>query len=84
MSSKFANSYPGLNPVDVYREHIAEHLASIAGVEASDAYTKLQWPQTQDKGDLMLAVPALRIKGKKPNDLATEWAEKASSSLILP
>jgi len=83
VSSKFPKSYPSLNPIDVYREHIAEHLASITGVEAPEVYTKLQWTQTQDKGDLMLPVPSLRIKGKKPNELATEWAGKAGVSAFL-
>ena len=78
-SSRFPNFYPSLNPIDVYREYIADHLASITGVEASEVYTKLQWTQTQDKGDLTLPVPALRIKGKKPDQHATEWVEKASS-----
>lgn len=82
-ASKFAKSYPSLNPIDVYRIHIAEHLATITGVEAPEVYTKLQWTQTQDKGDLMLAVPALRVKGKKPNELAAEWAEKACPAASL-
>ena len=43
---------------------------------ALEISSRLQWTQTQDKGDLMLPVPALRIKGKKPDELATEWAQK--------
>lgn len=82
MSSKYPKSYPSLNPVDIYREHIAEQLAFITGIEAPEIFTKLQWTQTQDKGDLMLPVPALRIKGKKPNELATEWAEKVGTTTI--
>ncbi|KAL9113650.1 MAG: hypothetical protein Q9187_007592 [Circinaria calcarea] len=31
----------------------------------------------------MLPVPALRIKGKKPNELATEWAEKFPDSDLV-
>ena len=65
-----------VNPVDVYRTHIAETLAPITGVPASEILSKLQWTQTQDKGDIMLAVPALRIKGKKPAEQATEFAGK--------
>lgn len=82
MSPRFPKSYPSLNPVDAYREHISERLASITGIEAPEIYTKLQWTQTQDKGDLMLPVPALRIKGKKPNELAAEWAEKVGTTTI--
>lgn len=82
MTSTYPKSYPTLNPVDIYREHIAEQLASITGVGAPEIFTKLQWTQTQDKGDLMLPVPALRIKGKKPNELATDWAEKVGTMPI--
>ena len=71
-------SFTAINPVDVYRTHISEALAPIAGVAAAEIYQKLQWTQTQDKGDLTLAVPALRIKGKKPNEQAAEWAQRVS------
>ena len=67
---------PPLNPVDVYRSHISESLSRITGVPASEILPKLQWTQTQDKGDIMLAVPALRIKGKKPAEQAAEFAGK--------
>ena len=72
----FPNSYPSLNPIDIYREHVAETLGPIAGVESSAVYPKLQWTQTLDKGDLILPVPALQIKGKKPQQIAAEIGEK--------
>lgn len=75
-TKKSKASFDALNPVDTYREHIAEALAPIVGTAATEISSKIQWTQTQDKGDLMLPVPALRIKGKKPNELAAEWAEK--------
>ena len=81
-----ANAHASLNtvnPVNIYREHIAENLAAITGVLASEISSSLQWTLTQDKGDLTLAVPALRIKGKKPSELATEWSEKVHSILHL-
>ena len=43
---------------------------------APEISSRLQWTQTQDKGDLMLPVPALRVKGRKADELAREWAEK--------
>jgi arginyl-tRNA synthetase len=55
-TSKFPNCYPSLNPVDIYREHIAEQLAPVAGVDAEKIYTRLQWTNTLDKGDLVLPV----------------------------
>lgn len=79
----FQNSYPSLNPVDIYREHIATNLAPIVGVEPSAVYPKLQWTQTQDKGDLMLPVPALQLKGKKPQQLAAEVGDKFPESDLV-
>lgn len=79
VSSHNANikaSFDSVNPVDVYREHIADALAPMVGLPAQEILPRLQWTLTQDKGDLMLPIPALRIKGKKPAELATEWVEK--------
>lgn len=70
------NTYPALNPVDIYRSHITELLAPVAGVDPKIVYNALQWTNTLDKGDLVLAAPALRLKGKKPDELATELAAK--------
>jgi arginyl-tRNA synthetase len=72
----YDNCYPDLNPLDVYRSHLASILAEATGVDAKIVYGTLQWTQTLDKGDLVLAVPALRVKGKKPGDLAQEIVEK--------
>lgn len=69
-------SFTAINPVDVYRAHISKELASLTGLKATEIYPRLQWTQTLDKGDLVLPVPALRIKGKKPNELAAELVEK--------
>ena len=73
---KLPNTYPELNPVDIYRSHIAELLAPIAGVEKQVAYNALQWTQTLSQGDLVVPVPALRLKGKKPDQLSKEIGEK--------
>lgn len=70
------NTYPALNPVDIYRSHITELLAPISGADPEVVYRALQWTQTLDMGDLILPVPALRLKGKKPNDMAAEIGEK--------
>ncbi|CCU81203.1 Putative arginyl-tRNA synthetase [Blumeria hordei DH14] len=80
---KFPNCYPELNAVDVYRAHITSILTELTGVEASIIYPALQWTQTLDKGDLVLPIPALRIKGKKPNELASEWVDKFPESPLV-
>jgi hypothetical protein len=82
------NTYPALNPVDIYRSHIAELLAPVAGVDVKIVFNALQWTNTLEKGDLVLAAPALRLKGKKPDELAKELAEKVVighvTLLVLP
>ena len=71
------------NPVDLYRHSISESLASITGKPESEIFERLAWTQTFDKGDLGLPVPALRIPGKKPGELAIEFAEKFPESDLI-
>ena len=63
------------NPVDIYRQHISDKLASITGKSSSEICERLAWTQTFEKGDLALPVPALRIQGKRPGEQAIEFAE---------
>jgi arginyl-tRNA synthetase len=74
---KFPNCYPEINPVDVYRSHLATTLHGVTGVDPKIIYPALQWTATLEKGDLVLAIPALRVKGK-PNDLGAQWLAKVS------
>lgn len=76
---KAPNTHPELNAFDIYRSHITDLLAQASGVDPKIIYPTLQWTQSLDKGDLTLAVPALRLKGKKPDELAKEIAEKVAS-----
>lgn len=82
---KLPNCFPDINPVDIYRAHITSILSDITGADKSVIYPVLQWTATLDKGDLMLAIPALRIKGK-PDDLGKQWLEKVSrcANLVAP
>jgi arginyl-tRNA synthetase len=73
---KYPNCYPEVNPVDIYRAHLTSLLTEVTGVDAAIIYPALQWTQTLEKGDLVLPIPALRVKGKKPDQLAAEWIEK--------
>ncbi|TID23712.1 arginyl-tRNA synthetase [Venturia nashicola] len=77
------NTYPALNPVDIYRSHITDLLAPVAGVDPKIVFNALQWTNTLEKGDLVLAAPALRLKGKKPDELATELAAKFPESPLV-
>ena len=84
-------TFPTYNQIDIYRAHIAELLAPITGVAAETVYPLLQWTQVLEYGDVMLPVPALRIKGKKPDALALEIKEQVtlrrvtlSSAILTP
>ncbi|KAI9760227.1 MAG: hypothetical protein M1840_002589 [Geoglossum simile] len=79
----FPDTNTQLNPVDIFRCYLAEILSGVTGVDATIIYPALAWTQTLDKGDLVLAVPALRVKGKMLDQLAVEWAEKFPESPLI-
>ncbi|PKS10138.1 hypothetical protein jhhlp_001888 [Lomentospora prolificans] len=79
----YPNCYPAVNPVDVYRSHLTTLLHDVTGVDKAIIYPALQWTQSSDKGDLILAAPALRVKGKKPTELAEEWVAKFPESPLV-
>lgn len=81
---KFPTCYPETNPVDVYRVHLTNVLEKVTGVDPKIIYNAIQWTQGLDKGDLIVAAPALRVKGKKPDELVKEWEEKVSHHSRLP
>ncbi|KAF2469438.1 arginyl-tRNA synthetase [Lindgomyces ingoldianus] len=79
------NTYPALNPFDIYRSHITELLAKSSGVDAKIIYPVLAWTAKPENGDLQLAVPALRQKGRDMKAFAEELAEKfPESPLVQP
>ncbi|KAI5465386.1 hypothetical protein BGZ63DRAFT_373448 [Mariannaea sp. PMI_226] len=80
---KYNNCFPETNPVDIYRSHITGLMHEITGVDTSIIYPAVQWTQSLDKGDAILAVPALRVKGKKPNELSEEWVSKFPESPLV-
>ena len=66
------------NIYDAYRAHLADVLNQITGVPTETIHPVIQWTAGLDKGDLVLAVPALRVEGSKPDILAQEWTAKFS------
>lgn len=80
---KYPNCYPEVNPQDLYRAHVTSILHDITGVDTAVIYNALQWTMSLDKGDMVLAIPALRVKGK-PADLGQQWLEKARYRLLIP
>lgn len=81
--SAYSGAFPSINPVDIFRCVITEELAKIAELEASFIYPALEWTNTLDKGDLLLAVPRLRVKGS-PAEKAASWAAAVSRSIQFP
>ncbi|PHH86394.1 hypothetical protein CDD83_10309 [Cordyceps sp. RAO-2017] len=79
---KYPNCFPDINPVDVYRAHITSILHDVTGVDRTVIYPALQWTATLEKGDLVLAIPALRVKGK-PDELGKQWLEKWPDSPLV-
>lgn len=77
------NAYPEINPVDIYRSHITQLLQPISGVDAKIIYPALQWTAKLDQGDLVLPINALRLKGKKADEVAKELAEKFPESPLV-
>ncbi|OAA58973.1 arginyl-tRNA synthetase [Niveomyces insectorum RCEF 264] len=82
----YPNCHPDTNPFDLYRAHLANVLTGVTGVEPVLVYNALQWTTGLDKGDLILAVPALRVKGRKPDELANAWVSQfpADDPLVEP
>jgi arginyl-tRNA synthetase len=78
---KYPDAHPEVNPLDLYRAHLSDVMSKVSGVETSIIYPVVMWTQALDKGDFVIAVPALRIKGKKPDILAQEWADKVRFTL---
>ncbi|KAK3936176.1 arginyl-tRNA synthetase [Diplogelasinospora grovesii] len=73
-TAAFPSAFPDLNALDRYRVAIATELARIANVAPNLVYAGLDRASTLDFGDLVFAVPRLRVKGIKPQDLAQKLA----------
>jgi arginyl-tRNA synthetase len=80
---KYPDCHVNVNPLDLYRIHLTETLSSITGVDRAIAYRAIQWTTGLDKGDFVVAAPALRVKGKKPDELAAEIGGKVRQPCSL-
>ncbi|KAF2764314.1 arginyl-tRNA synthetase [Teratosphaeria nubilosa] len=68
--------YPEHNPVDTFRAYIIEQIHRITEADPVTIDKAVAWTQDLKHGDLVLPVPALRLKTKKPDELAKEIEEK--------
>jgi arginyl-tRNA synthetase len=76
VTSQYPNAHPDANLYDLYRAHLSNVLCKISGASPEIVYPAINWTATLEKGDFVLAVPALRIKGAKPDALAQQWADQ--------
>ncbi|KAG2172337.1 hypothetical protein INT43_004879 [Umbelopsis isabellina] len=75
MASSIEGSSPATNPLDSFKNIIAEKINALCGADLALIHRSLEAPRSPDHGDFALAVPKLRIKGN-PAALAKEWAGK--------
>ncbi|KAF2438472.1 arginyl-tRNA synthetase [Karstenula rhodostoma CBS 690.94] len=66
------NTYPALNPYDLYRSHVAELLSKSTGIDSKIIYPALQRTVKTEHGDLQMAAAALRQKRKDMKEFAQE------------
>ena len=76
---KIRSAYPDQNPLDIFRSHIAERLAPLAGVDVETVFSGLDRSTKPETGDFVLAVPRLRIKGANPQELGKKWQSQVAS-----
>lgn len=74
------SAHPGQNPLDIFRSHIAERLAPLAGVDPETVFAGLDRSTKPETGDFVLAVPRLRVKGAKPQELGEKWQSQVCTS----
>lgn len=77
------NTYPALNPFDLYRSHVTELLAKSTGIDAKIIYPTLQRTVKTEHGDLQMAAAALRQKRKDMKEFAKEIADKFPQSPLI-
>ncbi|EAZ63345.1 arginyl-tRNA synthetase [Scheffersomyces stipitis CBS 6054] len=76
-------STPDYNIIDVFRNYITNELHRVSDVDQEIIFSALDSPNTLDKGDLIVPVPRLRLKGVNPKDKAVEWSEKFEKGKFL-
>jgi arginyl-tRNA synthetase len=80
---KMPDTFPELNPLDLYRSHITSIVAPLTGVSPAIVQNAIQRTVSVGMGDLVIPVAALRIKGTKPPELAAELASKMDETPLL-
>lgn len=84
VAEAYPTAFPRSNPLNFWRAHIANVLSKLSGVSTDIIFRAVSWTTGLDKGDFIVAVPALRVKGGKPDALAAEYASKVRTSSMQP
>lgn len=71
----YENAFPDLDLVDLFRCVITAELVNLSGVESHLIYSALTWTNALEKGDLLLTVPRLGIKGTPPAENTLKFAK---------
>ncbi|KAI3404696.1 SYR1 [Candida oxycetoniae] len=69
-------SLPDYNIVDVFKNYVANEFSRITDIDKSIVFAALDTPKVLDQGDLIIALPRLRLKGINANEKSKEWSEK--------
>ncbi|KAJ4356699.1 arginyl-tRNA synthetase [Didymosphaeria variabile] len=77
------NTYPALNPFDLYRSHVAGLLSKSTGIDSKIVYPALQRTVKTEHGDLQMAAAALRQKRKDMKEFAKEIADGFPESPLI-
>lgn len=79
----FADSHPQFNPVDVLRNYITNELHRLSNVSKDIIFSALDSPNALEKGDLLVPLPRLRLKGVNPKEKALEWSQQFDKGKFL-
>jgi arginyl-tRNA synthetase len=79
----YPDAFPQINPLDYYRIMIAYEISRLTDVDKISVFSSLDHTSVPEHGDLMLAIPRLRIKGVLPIDLGQKIASEVSMDVWL-
>jgi arginyl-tRNA synthetase len=74
--------FPGMNPIDRYRIAAAEQISRITGADFDLVFNSLHRTSDLEHGDLGLALPRLRIKEPRPEELAKKIVDEACKTIL--
>ena len=77
------SSFPEYSITDVMKNYITGEMHRITQVDKKIVFDALDTPATLDKGDLLIPIPRLRLKGIDAKGKAVEWSEAIEKGKFL-